>query len=189
MSDSKEQTVGQIQQLTDPSVIEHLFKSHYSPLCRTVYKIVRSQQVAEDIVQEVFLKLWNKREELEINVSLKSYLFRSAINTSLNFIGQSKKLEFLEEEDLNVLSHNDVENNYDFLETEKNIKEAIDTLPPACRSVFILSRFEELSYKEIADTLQISVKTVENQMGKALKVLREKLKNYIVMLMISFLLF
>ena len=186
MSDSNDSTtLAEVQKLTDLGVVETLFKVHYASLCRTVYTIVKGKDVAEDIVQEVFLKLLNKREDLVITTSLKAYLFKSAINTALNYAGQAKKLEFLEENDLDFISHSELEENFDFKETEKDVQNAIDSLPPACRTVFLLSRFEELSYKEIAESLQISVKTVENQMGKALKVLREKLKNYLTVLILT----
>ena len=180
MSYLKDPTIKDIRQLSDSGVVENLFKTHYASLCRTVFKIVKEKNTSEDIVQDVFVKMWNKREELDISVSIKSYLFRSAINTALNYIGQSKKLKLLEEEDFHMWIHKEVEQNIEFNEVEKDIQRAINGLPPACRTIFVLSRFEELSYKEIADTLELSIKTVENQMGKALKILRDKLQEYLI---------
>lgn len=176
---SRDMNTEELKNISDEGVVEGLFKKHYASLCRTVYKIVKDKDTSEDIVQEVFVKMWNKRKELEINVSVKAYLYRSAINTALNYIGSAKKLNYLED-DYAHLSSNNVQEYHDFKETENHVMKAIDRLPPACKAIFVLSRQEEMSYREIADTLNISIKTVENQMGKALKVLREQLKEYLV---------
>jgi RNA polymerase sigma-70 factor, ECF subfamily len=162
---------------------ESLFKKWYAVLCPFVYRIVRDKEIAQDLVQDVFVKLWEKRAQIEITTSIKSYLFRACMNAALNHESSKKKYKVSNEESV-TLSLSDGSSTDDALhsgELEKKINEAIDSLPPACKNVFILSRFEELSYKEIADTLQISIKTVENQMGKALKILRVHLNDYLVL--------
>ncbi len=140
--------------------------------------MVRSSAVAEDIVQDVFLKVWNNRTQLDEQKSVKAYLYRAAINTTLNYLEKAKSQTALSDEYENQVGVNTVDESVAYQETEQRIQAAIDTLPPKCKVVFTLSRFEDQSYAEIAQTLSISVKSVEKHMGKALKILREQLKDY-----------
>ncbi|WKN41491.1 RNA polymerase sigma-70 factor [Tunicatimonas pelagia] len=160
------------------SSVEKYFRVYYGPLCQTVYKMVRSSAVAEDIVQDVFLKVWNNRTQLDEQKSVKAYLYRAAINTTLNYLEKTKPQTTLGDEYENQVGINTIDESVAYQETEQRIRAAIDTLPPKCKVVFTLSRFEEQSYAEIAQTLSISVKSVEKHMGKALKILREQLKDY-----------
>jgi RNA polymerase sigma-70 factor (ECF subfamily) len=168
-----------LQKVDETRFIELLFKHYYSPLCRTVNRIVRDTDAAEDLVQDVFMKVWNNRKTLEINFSMKSYLYRSAINSALNYLEKNKKQVHMEEASFVEPSTNNTEDLLNASEVQQRVNEATEALPPACKTIFILSRHENMSYKEIADTLQISPKTVENQMGKALKHFREYLNAYI----------
>ena len=140
--------------------------------------MVRQSDIAEDLAQDVFVRLWEKRESLNITSSIGAYLRRMAINEGISHLRKNKKVSF---EEFDKSQHADVvmsaEDAYLGQELKHKIQSAIDTLPPRCRIIFQLSRHEELTYKEIAQKLDISVKTVENQMGKALKILRELLKN------------
>ena len=170
--------------LFDLSGFEALFQLHYRALCATAFRIVQDKEIAEDIVQDVFYKLWVKRESLHINTSLKAYLIQSTINRSINYTKKynntlSRELHFGMETSNDA---NTTEQALDFKETSGKVEAAIKALPPACRSVFVLSRYENLSYKEIARDLDISVKTVENQMSKALKHLRQRLLTTIIIL-------
>ncbi len=170
-----------LHQTDDTKFMESLFKTHYAALCRTAFRIVNDRDTAEDLVQEVFMKVWNNRRTLEINSSLKAYLHRSAINTALNYLEKNKRQVNMESEDLLNISpaSHSLEEHLSFKEVETRVDEAINALPPACRTIFVLSRYEHLSYQEIANQLNLSVKTVENQMGKALKIMREYLNVYI----------
>lgn len=168
-----------LQKADETRFIELLFKHYYTSLCRTVNRIVRDTDAAEDIVQDVFMKVWNNRQTLEINFSIKSYLYRSAINSALNYLEKNKKQVHLEDANLLEPSGNNVEEMLNAAEVQQRVLEATEALPPACKTIFVLSRHENMSYKEIADTLNISPKTVENQMGKALKHFREYLNAYI----------
>lgn len=159
--------------------IELLFKQYYSPLCRTVNRIVNDTDAAEDLVQDVFMKVWNNRQTLEINYSFKSYLYRSAINSALNYLEKNKKKTALEDSAYSMPAGTEADDQLHFEEVQQRVKEATEALPPACKTIFVLSRHENMSYKEIAEALQISPKTVENQMGKALKHFREYLNVYI----------
>lgn len=175
--------------LFDLSGFEALFQLHYRALCATAYRIVQDKEIAEDIVQDVFHSLWEKRGSLQIDISLKAYLIRSTINRSINYNKKysntlSRELHFGMETSIDA---NTTEQALDFKETSGKVESAIKALPPACRSVFVLSRYEHLSYKEISRELDISVKTVENQMTKALKHLRQWLLLTIMIVFSSFL--
>lgn len=159
--------------------IEILFSMHYNYLCKCVYKLIQDASTCEDIVQEVFSDIWRKRDKLNINASVKGYLRKAAINRTLNYI-RSKKYTYDEADDhihIESKAHSkQLEMEGD--EMKMRLHRAIDGLPEKCRIVFSMSRFEELSYKEIAAKLGISVKTVENQISKALKVLKAELMPY-----------
>lgn len=131
--------------------------------------------LAEDLVQEVFLELWRKRSGIQIQISFRAYLRRAAVNKTLNYL-RDQRLPISDEEHLPFQLASSTPQADETLETselKEEIDRAISALPERCRQVFVLSRFEELSAKEIADLLDISPKTVENQMTKALKSLRE----------------
>lgn len=164
---------------SDESFIEQHFRAYYAPLCKTVYKMVRSSAIAEDIVQDVFVKVWHNRASLDREQSVKSYLYRAAINTALNYLEKTNPNTPLADIHENQWSSSETDAALSYQETEQLIQAAIERLPPKCRLVFSLSRFEEMSYAQIAHTLDISVKAVEKHMGKALKLLREQLKDYI----------
>ena len=156
---------------------EELFRNWYVPLCKMIFRILKDKALTEDTVQEIFVRLWEKRDELKIETSLKSYLYRAAINTAFNVLEKNKRYPRLSVQDMaiEVPVSSGVEQDIHAKELEAKINATLLKLPEACREVFVLSRQEGLSYKEIAETLSISVKTVENQMGKALKVFREAL--------------
>lgn len=159
--------------------IEILFEQYFKLLCLRAIRVVKHQEVAEDLVQELFLEIWNKRETINIKSSFKSYLSRSIVNRSLNWLRANKQI--FEDAETGLMHTTD---NYSISaelqkeELETYINGCIDDLPEKCRQVFVLSRFEQLSYKEIAAKLEISVKTVENQISKALKLLRSRLETY-----------
>ncbi len=163
----------------DERVIRILFDDYYEYLCKSIYGVVPDASVAEDIVQEVFMELWKKRESIQITTSIKAYLRRSALNRALNYL-RKNKVGFEEEDQIPDLGSQDTggQTNMEVMELKDRIHSIIDDLPERCRMIFGMSRFEEMSYKEIAAALDISVKTVENQMSKALKILRVRLEPY-----------
>ncbi len=154
------------------ALIEELFRTHYAALCRAVYPIVRDQDTAEDIVQDVFLKIWRSKTALDTQQSVKAYLFRAAINTALNFLEKNHRTTPWDETLTEQYASNSTEEGIAYQETAQKVANALEKLPPKCRVVFSLSRFEEMSYAEIAQHLSISVKAVEKHMGKALKIMR-----------------
>lgn len=158
--------------LLDISGFEALFEVNYLPLVKTAYRITQDKDIAEDIVQDVFIQMWNLKDPSEIAVPLKMYLFQRTIQQSLAYIKKIKKVDANEElytEDAPTGG----ELNRALKESNRQIENALNMLPPACRIIFILSRYEHLSYKEISQQLNIPFKTVESQMTTALKHLRK----------------
>ena len=135
--------------------------------------------VAEDIAQEVFIKLWENRHNLKVELSLKSYLYTIANNLALNHIRHNKVvLKFQQEWTHETQENSTPQDQFERAEFHDNLIKAIEELPEQNRIVFMMSRFDELSYKEISERLDISIKTVEGHIGKALKTLRKSLKKF-----------
>lgn len=159
----------------DEKSFEILFKNNYRALINSANSIVKDEDSAQEIVQQVFIKLWEKRESLKIKTAEKAYLHRAVINTSLNHLEKNKRYKLGEvTENINV-SNKGVDDEYSRKELHEIIDREIKKLPPKCQTVFSLSRFNGMSNKEIAANLNISIKTVEKQIGKALKTLRKDL--------------
>lgn len=160
--------------------IERIFHSYYKYVYSRIYRVLYDKQATEDVVQDIFLTFWRKREEIQIQSSLKAYLGKMALNRALNYIRDHKKYTFTDEEELLVIpgKESGVMERLHADDLRNRIHVTINALPPKCRLVFSLSRFEDMTYREIAGHLGISVKTVENQMIKALKVLRETVNQY-----------
>jgi RNA polymerase sigma-70 factor (ECF subfamily) len=157
---------------------ESVFGELYRPLCSYAFTFIREADVCEDIVQEVFIRIWETRKDLLTTDNIRFYLFSAVRNNCISHLRRNKSSRTLPwkegvlPDDLFVHPRGD----HDSIQYEKWLIEAIDGLPEKCREVFVLSRISNLRYKEIADVLGISVKTVENQLGKALRLIREFLK-------------
>ncbi|WP_345030008.1 RNA polymerase sigma-70 factor [Ravibacter arvi] len=159
---------------------ESTFKKNFKGLVRYAFTVVKDSEVAEEIVQNMFVRLWEKREQVSINESVTGYLYRSVYNDSLNYLKHLKVRDAyqnyaMEREQFEQPASEQLETR----ELEEKIRRALGELPEKCRTIFQMSRFEELRYQEIADELSLPVKTVENQMGKALRLLRVKLAEYL----------
>ena len=160
---------------------EKLFSDHYEDLCKSTYAIVNDPDTAKDIVQDVFLRIWRQRGNINPGDSFKAYLHRSCINQGLNYIKTYKRK--IRREHLyvdrgeGISREPEAERKLIADDLSQRINTCISKLPPACKEVFLLSRYEEMSYKEIAQFLDISVNTVEKHIGKALKALRAVLKD------------
>lgn len=165
---------------------EMIFRAHYQSMCRYAYTFLRDREEAEEVVQGTFINLWDKRQVLEIQTSLKSYLFRAVRNSCLNSIKHEKIKQQHVAHEMAVMevSRESVTEAVAAGELEQRITSAMAALPEQCRLVFQLSRYEELKYQEIADQLGISIKTVENHMGKALRLMREQLSDYLVLVLL-----
>jgi RNA polymerase sigma-70 factor (family 1) len=165
----------------DQKALELLFKKYYAQLVRFAKEILHSKDQAEDMVQEVFVKIWDKRESINIHTQIKSYLFVAVKNHCFNQLKVNERKYWMDEtmEDDIRISTPDSSAVIDAKQLDQKIKDAIEALPPKCGLIFKMSRFEEKSYKEIAEALELSVKTVENQMGKALSIMRSSLSGYL----------
>jgi RNA polymerase sigma-70 factor, ECF subfamily len=165
----------------DLTAFEMTFKTYYKPLCHYAYSFLNDKSEAEEVVQSTFIKMWEKKTALQVENSLKAYLYAMVRNGCLNVIKHEKVKQQHAQRHLQAAeqSRELVEEKVMSNDLESKIYEAMKALPEQCRLVFQLSRFEELKYQEIADQLQISIKTVENQMGKALKIMRTQLRDYL----------
>ena len=173
----------------DAQVFEQVFKTHFKSLHAYACTLLDSEAVAEEMVQQVFYKLWERKEQVVVHTSVKAYLYRSVHNESLNYL-KHQKVKSTHQTYVMQQGQQQERNAAESLagkELELKIKEALNELPEQCRTIFQLSRFEELKYREIAGQLDLSVKTVENQMGKALKLLRLKLADFLILLITLFL--
>lgn len=157
---------------------EQLFKLYYGHLCLFASKIIDDEIAAEEIVQDFFVKFWEKRNQISIESSLKNYLFRSIKNLCLNFIKHNKVKQEYARHVISEAENNNFRDNFIEVDLAKKINESIEALPEKRRKIFKMSREEGLKYREIAEKLNISVKTVETQMRFAFRTLRDKLKNY-----------
>ncbi len=165
--------LARLRRADEAAWLEAVFREFYAPIGQVVYRVVPDRAAVEDLLQDVFLRLWQGRATVPELASHRAYLTRAALNAALRYTARGQRQASWETaeaaapavapEALAALHHAD---------TETAVAAALALLPPQCRVVFELSRYEELSYQQIAETLEISPKTVENHMGKALRVLR-----------------
>ena len=164
--------------------VEQLFKLHYAFVCNVINRYVHDIARTEDIAQDIFAELWVKREQLVIHTSVTAYLRRMAVSRTLNYLRDTKKHTWQElETSLDLEASQPSLQPKVILEMEEaelreRLDVAIQALPEKCRIVFMLNRMDEMSYAEVAEHLDISVKTVENQIGKALKLLRKAVSQH-----------
>jgi RNA polymerase sigma-70 factor (ECF subfamily) len=161
----------------DAEAFESLFHAYHAPLCAFAYRYLGVRDLAEDMVQEVFLFVWERRESLAVRTSIRSYLFTAVRNAALSHLRHERVVRRREADtrDRFALSVSDADAEASMADTLTAVRHAIDRLPERCRLVFTLHREQGLTYSEIAEVLHISAKTVEVQMGRALKSLRKSL--------------
>jgi RNA polymerase sigma-70 factor, ECF subfamily len=171
-------------------IIEDAFKAHFKGLHGYAQAIVKDELMAEEMVQNVFFKLWKNKDSITITESTAAYLYRSVYNESMNYLKHLKVKKTFQAHAARTMENiNNAADKLKLKELEVKLDQALKELPEQCRTIFQMSRFEELKYMEIAGRLGISVKTVENQMGKALKLLRLKLVDFLpvlIMLLLNF---
>ena len=171
---------------------EYVFKTHYDALCRYAREILRDEHQAEDVVTNLFVIIWDDRKKIDIHTSIRSYLYRSTYHACLNTLrkkkSENKYRDFF-------LHHTEFEKSHDYgslsfplsgiIEKELNgeIDKVINDLPPRCRKIFLMSRYDELSHQEIAEKLDLSVNTVKCQVMNALKKIQIALKDIIIFIM------
>jgi RNA polymerase sigma-70 factor (ECF subfamily) len=168
--------IGRIRE-GDVGQFESLFRSSYVSLVRYAKTLIKDHDTAEEMVQDLFFRLWQDKEKIKIESSLNGYLFRSVHNKCLHYIEHNKVVE-RHAEDMSYRQTNIQENPSDILqyqELQARIARILEKLPERCGKIFCMSRFEGLKYAEIAEKLSVSVKTVESNMGRALKEFRKEL--------------
>ncbi|WP_183575037.1 RNA polymerase sigma-70 factor [Mucilaginibacter sp. X5P1] len=177
--DSTEITAG----LTDKTeaAFEHLFKKHFRELHAYGFSLLKDWDAAEEVVQAIFLKLWEKNEWVHIQISIKSYLYKSVYHDCLNYMRRQKIHLKYQTHTVHAMENrvDNTDGKIKLNEMEQHLSKALDKLPEKCRAIFHLSRFEYLKYHEIANQLEISIKTVETHMGKALRILRKEMKEFL----------
>ncbi len=156
-----------------------VFRDYYTPLVRYGNTFLKDTDETEDVVQQVFVSLWEKRTQLDIHTSVRAVLYRAVHNACLNRLKHHKVRREYAGDFKNTQSDSEQTDALEAAELQERINRAIEGMPEQCARIFKMSRFEQLKYQEIADQLGLSIKTVENQMGKALKIIREALKDYL----------
>lgn len=174
------------QILKDPAAFEKFFKEKYRPLCGIAFRFLRDMDQSEEIVQEVMVRLWEKRDQIDIKGPLLAYLTTSIKNTCLNHIKHKNIVYAHEKSEAQRFAYDpaELEEEIGDMELEAAVLNAIAELPPQRRKIFSLSRVDGLKYHEIADQMGLSIKTVEAQMGSALKQLRIKLKDFVGLIIV-----
>jgi len=170
----------------DVKAFEHLFRTNYKLLCNFAFKILKNDTLAEEIVQDIFYHLWKKRQTLDNVNSLSSYLYKSVYNNSLKYIRHQKIVnEHQLDVQFNLSQTFDFQENYSEISEIRNIIEkTLCSVPVRTRVIFQLNRNQGLTYKEIAERLNISVKTVEAGMTSLLKLFRKNLRDYMFIIII-----
>jgi len=156
-----------------------VFRAWYTPLCNYAFTFTKDEDVCEDIVQDLFVKIWEQRRALLKEASIRYYLFTAVRNNCISWLRKEKQLgivKWADDDMVAITPDYPAEPAGEERDERLLLRQAIDQLPPKYKEVFLLSRFGKLSYKEIAADLGISQKTVENQLGKAFKILRTFLK-------------
>jgi RNA polymerase sigma-70 factor, ECF subfamily len=166
--------------LGDEAAFDAIFRAYYARLVRMSEGMLGERAPAEEIAQDVMLELWRRREALVVETSLQAYLFRATRNRTLNHLRHEKVVNrgsvfAAPEMSVQPQGEDELRNR----EIDAALRDAMNSLPPRCRAVFELSRVQGLKYAEIATALDISIKTVEAQMGKALRIIRDRMSDFL----------
>lgn len=181
--------VRKVREEGDRPSFKRIFHTYYRRLHGFAYSFVKQRQEAEDIVQTVFLNIWDQRENWNPPGSVKHYLFAAVRNEALNTLRHQRVVEKTEDEVAQIFrelkNRSVLEESDELKELKKDIQCGIEQLPPRCRQIFVLNRRSGLTYSEIAYFLDISVNTVGTQMGRALESLRKHLANHLYLLIVA----
>lgn len=161
---------------SDVHAVEKLFRQYYEPLVHYATKYVNDTHIAENVVHDIFVRMWNNRHEIDFGVNIKTYLFNAVRNQSLKYLKKANREDTYKSEDITIEYDPDTpESKLLEKEVQESIQNAVNELPPKCREIFCMNRFDGLIYNDIASILDLSIKTVETQMSRALKYLRKRL--------------
>jgi len=176
--DLREQNIWKSIQGRDKGVFEHFYKEHYKLFYLAACQYLKDGALAEEVVNDVFLRIWEGAAQIDIQTSLRSYVYRAVVNRSINELGKGKKDRVHRKELARRPEETTEIREMETNELKVKLYEAIDRLPDQCRKVFMMSRFEEMKQQEIADRLHISIKTVKNHITHALKQLHAVLSDW-----------
>ncbi len=184
----KEQDLLDRLKANQKSALNELYKVYWEHLFLSAYNLLKDKEACEEIVQDIFINIWERRQELQINTTFKGYLYGMVRYKVFNHIRTHTK-----EKAVKTISaaekrfqYNSAESEILYQDYEKHLEQIISTLPEKCKTVYRLSRNEHLSHKEISKKLNISTKTVENHITKALHTIRKALKEIIALMALIF---
>ena len=163
----------------DSKAYDYIMETYYKTLCVYACSLTHDRDTAEDIVQNVMVKIWAKRKKITFNSSLKNYLYRSVYNEFIAQFRKKERLTFLEKKHIEALETLILDDSVDIDALVRLVEKEIDKLPPKCKEVFLLNKKEGLTHTEISEYLHISIKTIEGHMTRAFNILNEKLGNKI----------
>lgn len=167
------------------SAYEFLMDTYYKPLCAYAYSLTNDVYLSEDIVQNVLVKVWNKKEKINPQLSIKSYLYKSVYNEFIDTTRKTKSISILQKKHIEGLVEVVENESNDIEKLIKILNQEIEKLPIKCKRVFLMNKKEGLTYTEISEYLNISTKTVEGHMTRAMKLLNEKLRGNISTFILS----
>lgn len=159
---------------------ESLFRTQHGRLTSHAYNLVRDVEVAKDIVQEVFYKLWKTKDRLDFSQNMTGYLFKATTNSAINYLKSPKRILKVPVDTVYEQRSTSLADPLEYNDLQNAVRKAIDQLPPKCKVIYLLSRHEEMTNQQIADHLDVSLKTVENQMTIALRKLKLHLEHHLV---------
>jgi len=168
----------------DVDAYESIFKEYYRPLVVFAMKYINNAETAKEIVQDFFVKLFEKRFTINIDTSLKSYLYKSVYNACLNYISQNETRNRHFKNMAAQAEDSIIDDHIAAVELQERIYKCIENMPEQCRKIFKMNRFDGLRNEQIAQKLNLSKRTVETQISKALKILRKKLNDYVTVVLI-----
>jgi len=169
------------QHKSDIFLFENIFKQYYEPLIKFAYRYVNVPAVAENIVHDIFLYLWNERKRIDFTINIKTYLYNAVKNRCLNHLSKMKLRNDYKISEFEVSVNSQTpESILINKELEEALKNAINEIPAKRREIYVMNRFDQLTYAEMAFILKISVKTVETQMSRSIKFLRKKLAAFLI---------
>lgn len=176
-----ESLFGKVVKDGDYNAFRELFSRYYCGFCSYAMRVVKIRETAEEVVSDVFVKLWKNKANIEIHTSFEAYMYRAIRNQALDYL-KLRTHRHTEKDSLDTLDWHSAHadnvtpiDEYAFNEFFAEVERCVNSLPRQCQAIFRMSREEGLRYREIAEKLNISIKTVETQMGRALKVLRERI--------------
>lgn len=169
----------------DGTALKEIYLKYWEPLYKSAFNFLKDNAACEDIIQEVFINIWNKRDTIVYTTSLKSYLYASTRYAVFRQIKAGNMRDCLFEEIAKQVESELYEHPLEHKELLNTINAIVEQLPEKCKEVYKLSRVEQLSHKEIAAKLNISTKTVENHLTKALRILRNSLGDALIFTIIS----